>query len=106
MKHLDEIKVDKSVMPIHYKDRVPVDLVVGNTYYVSFGKNLARKCTLISINEEQGMITIEIPVKPMSKKGYRDMNGNISHHWVSRHSLFPDEIGCTPEEAVIHEVTL
>jgi DNA primase large subunit len=41
----------------------------------------------------------------LSKKGFIDRNGNISHHWVSTYTLFANEIGLTPEEAVINEVT-
>lgn len=51
-------------------------------------------------------IVIEIPTRPISSKGFVDSNGNISHHWVSTHTLFADEIGQTPEEAVINEVTM
>ena len=106
MKIWDKVKVDKKVKPIHYKNRKTVDLIIGEEYYVSFGKNQARICTLIEIDEEYGRITIEIPIKPMSKKGFIDTNGEVSHHWVSKHTLFSDEIGLTPEEAVINEVTL
>lgn len=106
MEKWDKIKVDKQIKPIHFKERKPVELIIGKEYYVSFGRNQARRCTLIEIDKEHGRITIEIPIKPLSKKGYIDVNGDISHHWVSTHTLFPDEIGLTPEEAVVNEVTL
>lgn len=103
-----KIKVDKSVKPIHYSKRKPVELVVGNDYFVSFGRNNALRCKLIELymEGERQRIVVEIPTRPMSKKGFIDSNGNISHHWVSTYTLFPDEIGLTPEEAVINEVTM
>lgn len=102
------IKVDKKIKPIHYSMRTIVELIVGNEYYVSFGSNKVKRCTLIEIDTEEGRngITVEIPIKPQSKKGFIDVNGNISHHWVDTHHLFSDEIGTTPEEAVINEVTM
>lgn len=106
MEKWDKIKVDKKIKPIHPRDRKTVELIIGKEYYVSFGSNKVSRCTLIEIDKEADRITIEIPVKPMSKKGYIDRNGEISHHWVDAHYLFPDEIGLTPEEAVINEVTL
>lgn len=108
MEKWDIIKVDKKVKPIHYSLRNAIELIIGNEYYVSFGSNKVKRCTLIDIDKEEGRvgITIEIPVKPQSTKGFIDTNGNISHHWVDTHHLFADEIGITSEEAVIHEVTL
>lgn len=108
MEKWDKIKVDKMVKPIHYSKRKPVELVVGDDYYVSFGRNNALRCKLIELymEGEQQRIVVEIPTKPMSKNGFIDRNGNISHHWVSTHTLFADEIGLTPEEAVINEVTM
>lgn len=98
------IKVDQKIKPIHYRARKPIELITGNAYYVSFGNNKVNHCTLIEINEKENIIIIEIPIKPQSKKGYMDNNGNISHHWVDIYFLFPDEIGRTPEEAVMHQV--
>ncbi|MDR0994743.1 MAG: hypothetical protein LBL81_00450 [Tannerella sp.] len=107
MKEWDKIKVDKAIKPIHYSQRKPVDLVVGNDYYVSFGENTALRCKLMELYMEGGQqrIEIEVPIKPRSKNGFIDRNGNISHHWVDTYILFADEIGLTPEEAVINEVT-
>ncbi len=107
MEKWDTIKVDKSVKPIHYKNRKPVELLIGKEYFVSFGSNKVKRCNLIEIDKEgnRERITIEIPVKPQSPKGFIDGDGNISHHWVDTHHLFADEIGNTPEEAVMNEVT-
>ncbi len=104
---LNRVKVDKTIKPIHFRKRKTNDLVVGGDYYVSFGCNDAYPCRLIKIiNQFDRLeVEIEIPMKPMSKRGFIDINGKISHHWVSTHILFADEIGLTPEEAVINEVT-
>lgn len=106
MNQWDKIKVDKRIKPIHYKKRKPIRLTIGDKYYVSFGSNLVSRCTLIEIDIIKGKITIEIPTRPKSPKGYKTIDGKISHHWVSTHVLFPDEIGLTPEEAVRNTVTL
>ena len=50
-----DIKVDSSVCPIHFSQRKPVKLVIGEDYYVSFGNNEAidvswlifRRCTKV-----------------------------------------------------------
>lgn len=105
---LNKIKVDKAIKPIPYTKRTTVKLVVGGDYYVSFGSNIVYPCVLLKIIESEQTPThvkIEIPVKPRSKKGFIDIDGKISHHWTSAHNLFADEIGLTPEEAVINEVT-
>lgn len=108
MEKWDIIKVDKKIKPISPSKRQVVNLVVGDEYYVSFGNNKVKRCKLIEIYKEgsKERIVVEIPVKPQSSKGFIDANGNISHHWVDTHTLFADEIGTTPEEAVINEVTM
>jgi hypothetical protein len=108
MEKWETIKVDKKIKPIHFFNRTPVELVVGNEYYVSFGSNEVKRCKLIEIRDgdSRRQIVIEVPVKPQSEKGFKDLNGNISHHWVDSYTLFADEIGLTPEEAVVNEVTL
>jgi hypothetical protein len=80
--------------------------MIGNNYYVSFGNNEVKRCKLIAIDENRdlNLITIEIPTKPESKNGFIDQNGTISHNWVKTHELFADELGLTPEEAVINQV--
>ena len=108
MEKWDKIKVDKSIKPINPSKRKIVDLIVGNEYYVSFGNNNVKRCKLIEIYKEgrRERIVIEVPVKPRSAKGFIDREGNISHHWADTFTLFADEIGNTPEEAVINEVTM
>jgi hypothetical protein len=102
-----KIKVDKKVKPIHHKDRKPLELILGRNYYVSFGNHHATPCKLIEVEGDEAVkrITVEIPTKIRSVKGFIDVNGNISHHWVDVCSLFGDELGMTPEEAVVNEVT-
>jgi hypothetical protein len=107
MDKYSKIKVDKKVKPIHFLKRKPVELIIGNEYFVSFGNHNVSRCVLTEISElkDSNQITIDIPIKPRSKKGFIDTDGKISHIWTSRHSIFADEIGLTPEEAVINEVT-
>ena len=107
MKKWTKIKVDKSIKPLHYSKRKQVELIIGNDYFVSFGNNYVHKCKLTKIDEARNpkQITIEIPIRPKSKDGFKDIDGTISHHWVSTHLIFADEIGLTPEEAVMNEMT-
>ena len=85
-------KVDSSVCPTHFSQRKPVKLVIGEDYYVSFGNNEAHRCKLVDIPEMyQGQrIKIETPTP----------RGSITH------ILFADEIGTTPDEAVMNQVTM
>ncbi|MDH6305772.1 hypothetical protein M2459_002472 [Parabacteroides sp. PF5-5] len=92
MKKTGIIKVDKSIKPIHYKERTKVELVVGCDYYVSFGNSEAKRCKLIEICDEGGRNQIKVEIS--------------TKYQTAIHTLFTDEIGTTPEEAVINEVTL
>lgn len=104
---LDRVRVDKSLTPIHYKKRKIPQLVIGKNYFVSFGSNDTYPCKLIKVITvfDRKEVEIEIPMKPMSKKGFIDIDGKLSHNWTSTHILFADEIGSTREEAVINTVT-
>ena len=102
---LTKIEVDKKVKSIHSKNRRPVDLIIGGYYYVSFGMNTATRCTLVAIEKRPGSvdsITIDIPTKA-SRRGILTVGGKS--YRGDRHSIFADEIGLTPEQAVIHTVT-
>jgi hypothetical protein len=88
-KHI--IKVDKEITPVHYTKRKEPVLEVGADYYVSFGNNIVYPCTLNEIIES-------IPRKIVISK-YD--NGKL----FGKHVLFSNEIGQTPEEAVINSVT-
>ena len=107
MDKFSKIKVNKTVKPIHFSKRKQVELIIGKEYFVSFGNHCVNHCVLIEISElkDSNQITIDIPVKPRSRKGFIDVDGKISHSWSSTHCIFGDEIGLTPEEAVINEVT-
>jgi hypothetical protein len=107
MDKFTKIKVDKKIKPIHFLKRKTVELILGNDYFVSFGNHIAQHCTLTEISDIRDFqqITIDIPIKPRSKKGFKELDGTISHNWTSSHSIYADEIGLTPEEAVINEVT-
>lgn len=93
MTESNKIKVDKSVNPTHFSGRKTVELIIGNDYFVSFGNNNALKCKLVAI-EQQGD-TQRVTVDVYDKSGLK----------ASTHFLLADEIGLTPEEAVINQVT-
>jgi len=99
-------KVDSSIKPLPFKKRKEPVLNIGYDYYVSFGNNCVYSCTLLEvINEfDRTEVKIEIPMKALSKKGYRTSFGGNSHRWVSTHIVYAREIGLTPEEAVRNQV--
>lgn len=86
-----EIKVDKSIKPLKIKDRKPFDLIIGEKYYISNGGNVAEPCTLLWYSEEKD-------------RGF-PVNVNIKLRDGSTRSPYGNEIGRTPEEAVLNEVT-
>ncbi|EHQ41559.1 hypothetical protein [Myroides odoratus] len=87
------IKVSKDVKPIHISLRKTFDLVIGETYYVCFGNNKVRKCILEGISYRDD--------KPFQVSVAVQMTTNIG----GVHCLFLNEIGRTPEEAVINTVS-
>ncbi|HEY8659866.1 MAG TPA: hypothetical protein VIL78_12570 [Hanamia sp.] len=91
-----EIKVGNHVKPIHFKLRKEAELIIGNDYYISFGMNKAVPCILINIidNGKEIPKQVQIGIKDNSPLGYGDIN-----------VVYSDEIGLTPEEAVINTQT-
>ncbi len=115
------IRVSKRVKPIHYSLRPPLSLELGKDYYVSFCVGQAYHCRLTNIYEERRRIEIEIPRRPsrswMERMSRKRIPRQQWREWLSVcekepyscvdvYLLFPDEIGCTPEEAVTRQVTL
>ena len=88
-KHL--IRVDKKITPIHYTKRREPILKVGEDYYVCFGNNIVYPCILNEIIEGSPK---RIVISKYDK-------GRL----FGEHVLFSNEIGQTPEEAVINTVT-
>ena len=60
-------------------------------YFISFGNYIASPCVLDEIYDSEENKTIKVIIK--------------RRNYESKHSLFRDEIGRTPEEAVRNEVT-
>ena len=81
------IKVTGSIKPKAVKDRKPFDLIDGGNYFVSIRNNMAVRCVLTSLtvpDQDPDLITIKL-------------NGQFLN-------VFKNEIGRTPEEAVVNEV--
>ncbi|WP_126973925.1 hypothetical protein [Gynurincola endophyticus] len=87
MKQSGSVKVDKSVKPIHYKLRTAPKLEIGGNYFVSFGSHKAIPCILKEIHTDTPQLRVSV-----------EMSDGVSY-------LYADELGLTPEEAVINEVT-
>lgn len=90
------IKVDTKFSPIHFRERKENNLVVGNDYFISFGMNKAIPCILLYIinNGKEIGKQVRIGIRNNSPLGYGDI-----------HVVYSDEIGNTPEEAVMNEQT-
>jgi hypothetical protein len=104
--YIGKIKVNSKIKPLKIKNRIKPTLEKDREYYISFGNNNAYPCRITEILQKQNMVNINIKTKPMSKKGYIDLNGQVSHNWVSSHTIYMNEIGDTPENAVKNTVTL
>lgn len=91
-----EVRVEKHITPIHFNQRKEPELIVGNSYYISFGMNKATPCVLLKIIDGGKAIPkqIQIGIKDNSELGYGDIN-----------IVYGNEIGLTPEEAVINSQT-
>jgi hypothetical protein len=98
-KAIIKIKVEKKIKPIPFTKRKIVPLKIGNDYYVSFGNNLAYPCRLLEIFENEEIKRIRIGIKTKYDK-------NNLESFSKQHILFADEIGQSPGEAIINEVTL
>ena len=93
------IKVSKKIKPVHPSLRETFELIIGNKYYVCEGQNLVYPCILEKIiennfaliNENNSLSFVEIKV--LKEKGKV-----VTETWLE------DEIGRTPEEAVINTV--
>jgi hypothetical protein len=83
------------------------ELVIGGEYFVCYVNNDTYPCVITAILQDHAgkdKVTIEIPVRAASKKGFTDANGNISHHWVEKKTVYADEIGLTREAAAENRV--
>lgn len=86
-----EIKVNKNITRIKCEDRVPFELFIGEKYYISYGENIAEPCTLESIKDLPNTDIKTISVKFHHRKH------------PSTNSVYSNEIGRSPEEAVQNE---
>lgn len=100
-------KVKGDIKPLHHSKRKAPKLVVGGEYFVCYVNNDTYPCVVTAIVENPGgkaKVDIEIPVRAESKKGFIDAEGNVSHHWVVKKTVYADEIGLTREEAAENKV--
>ncbi|GAA4344370.1 hypothetical protein GCM10023184_45600 [Flaviaesturariibacter amylovorans] len=84
------ISVPKVIKPIHYNRRRTPRLVIGKGYFICFGNNKVLPCTLKEIVDKEFII-----VNAPSEFG----------DWTN-FRIYADEIGETPEEAVVNTVTM
>jgi hypothetical protein len=99
-----KIKVDKRIKPIDNEFRKKIHLAIGSDYFVSFGRNVVFPCKLIGFADDQ--LIIEIPEKPRSNQRYLELNVNKYRDSKATYIVRCDEIGGTPEEAVINTVSV
>jgi hypothetical protein len=94
-----KIKVDENCKSLNVSSRRLVSFNIGSNYYVSFGNKEVKQCRLIEHNVIEKRVSIELQYP----KSYRTKMGLMMS---SKHILFEDEIGDTPEHAVENQVTL
>lgn len=75
----------KNVKPVSYTCRKEFELIKGETYYVCFGNNNVYPCVFKEYVNDKLMIIVMVGDK--------------------EYTLYSDEIGRTPEEAVLNTVT-
>jgi len=106
MKNLKgKVKVRGSIQSLPVEKRITPDLCIGKWYYISFGSNNAYPCRLREVlhHENYAEIVVEIPVRRYRKpKSFGLEKRSID--WGSLHTVYPDEIGYTPEHAVQNTV--
>ncbi|MGJ1305919.1 hypothetical protein [Sphingobacterium multivorum] len=86
----NEFRILSDVKPIPYDVRKPIELNTHDTFYMSYRENIVCPCTVESLhNDWLG--------RPMAWVVVKDsLEG-------SRHNMYADEIGRTPEEAIKHQ---
>jgi hypothetical protein len=95
------------IKPLHYSKRKAPELIIGGEYFVCYINNETYPCVVTAIIHDptgKDKVAIEIPVRAGSKKGFTDADGNISHHWVEKKTVYADEIGLTREVAAENKV--
>jgi hypothetical protein len=75
--YIGAVKINKKIKRIPLKLRKTPRLIIGGNYFVCFGDDYSYPCKLLEIIEEfdSKEVRIEIPIKPMSKKGFINLKG-------------------------------
>ncbi|GEM_PF-1123965 len=87
---LNEFRVSGDVKPISYSKRTPIELNTYDTFYVSYRENIVCSCKIESQHSDWSGRSMAIVVINDSLEG-------------SKHNLYADELGTTPEEAIRHQ---
>jgi hypothetical protein len=85
------VHVSEAIHPLPVSLRQSARPIVGGQYYYSFGNYIARPCLALAVYDVTGRVKIAVYDKESDS--------------VLSLLLFWDEIGATPEEAVINEVS-
>jgi hypothetical protein len=85
------VHVSEAIRPLPVSLRQPARPIVGDQYYYSFGNHIARPCMALAVYDVTGRVKIAVYDKES------DSILSLLLYW--------DEIGATPEEAVINEVS-
>ena len=102
--YINKISVDKKIKPIPHSQRAKPELIIGNSYYLSLGGSEAIPCTLIQLIGERH-VEVECSIKSRTQKGFILAEGTKSMYMKFNHQILRDEIGTTPEEAILNQVT-
>lgn len=87
---MNEFRVTSGVKPLAYDVRTPIELNTHDKFYFSYRENIVCSCRIEStfVDDEGRLMACVVLLD--SVEG-------------SRHYLYADEIGRTPEEAIMHQ---
>ena len=92
-----KIRLPRKHKSLPIDERTIPELIVGKDYYVCFGNNVVHQCKLLEILENN-----KISIKKMRPTCYKTLTGKRYGHF---NTVFKDEIGETPIQAVHNTVT-
>ena len=96
--------VKGKVKSIPISNRITPDLIIGGTYYVSFGRNIAYICTLLEIINEFQNTEVKILRQGKTSKITNKMDGTKSRYFTRENILYAYQIGISPEDAILNQV--
>lgn len=103
-KYFGKSEVKGNIKPLPVAKRKIPHLILGSTYYISFGRNISYMCTLLEIINEFGCQEVKVQRQGKASKMIHKMDGTKSQYFTQENILYSNEIGETPEESILNQV--